>query len=91
MNKGYSISPDVSSTYEAILSASGVRSGLDFIEADNENTLAEQIEITGIAAPTFHEQVRGAYFKKRLEQFSRRDRSEGEGSEWAVYGDRDFR
>jgi len=68
MNKDYSISPDVSSTYEAILGASDVRSGLDFIEADNENTMADQIEITEIAAPTFHEQVRGAYFKQRLEQ-----------------------
>jgi tripeptide aminopeptidase len=71
--RSYSISPEITQVYESILSDPNVQIGLSFIKADSGNTLADQIEISGISAPTFQEHARGAYFKTCLEQLGLED------------------
>lgn len=44
-----------------------VRAALDMIKADNAWTLQQQIELTQIPAPPFHESTRAAEYKRRLE------------------------
>jgi tripeptide aminopeptidase len=51
---------------DLLLSNIQVKEGLEFIKLDNEKTVADQIEITAIPAPTFQEQVRAEYYKTRL-------------------------
>lgn len=43
-----------------------VKTGLAFIEKDNELTISEQIELTEIEAPTFHEKKKGEVYKEKL-------------------------
>jgi tripeptide aminopeptidase len=69
----YFISPGVKKVFENLLGDAQVKSGLDFIKSDNENTLADQIELTEIPAPPFMEDVRADYYKKRLEQLGLKD------------------
>ncbi|MCZ8515230.1 M20/M25/M40 family metallo-hydrolase [Paenibacillus filicis] len=78
------ISGDVKKVFEHLLADPYVNSGLEFIQSDNDQTLADQIEITEIPAPPFKEEVRAEYFKKRLEALGLLDaRMDREGN---VYG-----
>jgi len=77
---------DVAHVYHSMILDAKVQAGLAFIQSDNENTLADQIAITEIPAPTFHEQIRGAYYKKRLEEMGLIDVHADEAGN--VYGTR---
>src|SRR5579884_2272356 len=44
-----------------------IRAALDMIKADNAWTLQQQVELTQIPAPPFHESTRAAEYKRRLE------------------------
>lgn len=61
-----SISREIEQVYERLIANSDVQKGLQFIQADSERTLQEQIEITEIPAPTFEEQVRGEAYQRKL-------------------------
>ena len=54
------------SAFQRLLAAPAVKSALAAIEADDERTLREQIELTEIPAPPFKEAVRAAEYAKRL-------------------------
>jgi tripeptide aminopeptidase len=60
------INPEVEKVFAQLLSDSKVQQGIQFITLENENTLADQIQITEIPAPTFQEQQRAEYYQKRL-------------------------
>lgn len=60
------ITTKVDKTFEQILLNTQVKEGLEFIKLDNERTVADQMELTSIQAPTFQEQARGEYYKTRL-------------------------
>ncbi|KQL54344.1 peptidase M20 [Heyndrickxia shackletonii] len=60
------ITKTVEETFEQILSNTQVKEGLEFIKLDNEKTVAEQMELTAIPAPTFQEEARGEVYKTRL-------------------------
>lgn len=61
-----SISLAVNQVYENLKKDELVAKGLEFLKSSNEATVKEQIELTTIPAPTFQEQVRGEFYKKRL-------------------------
>ncbi len=63
----YQVSAEVTNNYAELLKDAGVNNALAFLKSDQENAIAQQIEITEIPAPTFKEQRRGQYFKSQLE------------------------
>lgn len=69
----YNLSPEVKKYYEQITANDQVKQGLDFIKADHEQTVSEQIDITEIPAPPFKEQLRAEDYKKRLEEVGLKD------------------
>lgn len=52
--------------YATLVAAPSVRKALDFLKADDANTLADQKAIVVIPAPTFKEQRRAEYYLGRL-------------------------
>lgn len=67
MNKTV-IANKVQDVYEILINDKSVKGALEFLQQDNENTVAEQIEFTAIPAPTFDEHVRGQFFLKRFNE-----------------------
>lgn len=60
------LSPIIKRTYETLTANHLVHRGLDFIKADDERTLQDQIEICEIPAPTFKEEARARYYTDQL-------------------------
>lgn len=60
------ITKTVEETIAKILSNTQVKEGLEFIKLENERTVAEQMELTAIPAPTFQEEARREVYKTRL-------------------------
>ncbi|WP_308303510.1 hypothetical protein [Bacillus canaveralius] len=65
-SKDITISAAVDEVIKKLLTKNRVKTGLDFIKLDNDQTLLDQIKLTEIPAPTFQEQQRAAYFENRL-------------------------
>lgn len=62
-----------------------VKQALEFIKAEDERTLKDQIELTEIPAPPFKESVRAAEYQKRLKALGLADaRIDAEGNVIAV-------
>ena len=79
------ISAPVEATFQRVLAAPAVKSALAAIEADDERTLRDQIELTEIPAPPFKEVVRAAAYAKRLQALGFADaRVDKEGNVIAV-------
>jgi acetylornithine deacetylase/succinyl-diaminopimelate desuccinylase-like protein len=77
--------PPVSAATEAafgrLAAQPAVKQALDFIRAEDERTLKDQIELTEIPAPPFKEAVRAAEYLKRLKAAGLADvRIDGEGN-----------
>lgn len=68
VKKVYSPSAEIEKAFEVLLTNAQVKSGLDFLQADNENTAEEQIKLTSIPAPTFAEDERGRFYQQRLNE-----------------------
>ncbi|MEQ1595926.1 MAG: M20/M25/M40 family metallo-hydrolase [Casimicrobium sp.] len=60
------ISAPVEAAFSRMLAAPSVKAALAAIEADDERTLRDQIELTEIPAPPFKEAVKAAEFLKRV-------------------------
>jgi tripeptide aminopeptidase len=67
------ISTELVTVFDKILETSPVKEALQFLEVDNDNTVAEQIHFTAIPAPTFEEEVRGEFFQKRFKELGLKD------------------
>lgn len=77
--------PPINAATEAAFGQLGahaaVRQGLDFIKAEDERTLKDQIELTEIPAPPFKEAARAAEYLKRLKALGLADaRIDAEGN-----------
>lgn len=79
------ISASVEASFKRIQAAPLVIAALAAIEADDERTLRDQIELTEIPAPPFKEAVRAAEYAKRLQALGFADaRVDKEGNVIAV-------
>src|SRR5699024_8591619 len=72
-SENFILSREVEKGYEQIINDSAVKQALQFIQKDHDQTTKDQIKITEIPAPTFHEKERGMYFMDRLKEFSLED------------------
>lgn len=57
----YTVSEKISAAMGALTGSEAVRSALEFLKQDHERCVREQVEITRIPAPTYHEAERAAY------------------------------
>lgn len=81
----YVLSDNTKAVYERLMATPAVKQGLDFLLADDANTLAEQIEICEIPAPPFKEEVRAAEYMKRLAALGLKDvQQDAEGNVFGV-------
>lgn len=79
------IAAPVDAAFHRLLAAPAIVSALATIEADDERTLREQIELTEIPAPPFKEAARAAEYAKRLRALGFADaRVDPEGNVIAV-------
>ncbi len=79
------ISAAVEQTFQRLVAAPSIRAALAAIEADDERTLREQIELTEIPAPPFKEAVKAAEFLKRVRALGFADsRIDAEGNVIAI-------
>lgn len=62
----YSLTPAVEDTFRSLVGSAAVQQGLQFIAADDANTLKDQRTICEIPAPPFQEKMRGEYYRQRL-------------------------
>jgi acetylornithine deacetylase/succinyl-diaminopimelate desuccinylase-like protein len=69
----YSVAPETQAVYDKLAADAAVKKALDYIKADDANTLNEQKTICEIPSPPFKEQVRAADYKKRLEAVGVKD------------------
>lgn len=69
----YAVSPAVAEAYARLKALPAVQKGLDFLKADQANTVQEQRQICEIPAPPFEERVRAMDFQKRLAALGLRD------------------
>ncbi|OWA33357.1 peptidase M20 [Saccharibacillus sp. O16] len=60
------VSEAVTRVIDTLTQQDAVRQALDFLEADNDSTTEEQIELTEIEAPTFEEAEKGRVFARKL-------------------------
>src|SRR5688500_1632925 len=83
--KAQSAPPPINAATEAafarLTAHAAVKTGLDFIRAEDERTLKDQIELTEIPAPPFKEAARAAEYLKRLKALGLADaRMDAEGN-----------
>lgn len=64
--KTAAITEKVEQVYKKLAQNEQVKKALAFLKEDNEATTEEQIELTEIEAPTFEEDEKGKWYKKRL-------------------------
>ena len=62
----YQVSAKVQALFEQVLELDEVKKAMAFVEADAEQSIEEQIALTLIEAPTFHEAERAQAFAKYL-------------------------
>jgi len=72
-------SPRVRSQFEAMMKLEKVRKVLDFIKADERNSIDELKELVLIEAPTHHEEKRAAVFAQKLKDLGLEDVHTGRG------------
>ena len=66
LDKDYRLACITKNAYAALGANHKIRGGLDFIEADDERTLKDQVTICEIPAPTFGEEARADYYMRQL-------------------------
>ena len=79
------INPATEAVFVKLTGHAGVNKAVDFIKADDERTLKDQIELTEIPSPPFKEAVRALEYQKRLKALGLTDaRIDAEGNVIAV-------
>jgi len=77
--------PQTEAAFVKLTAHAGVKQAVDFLRADDERTLKDQIELTEIPAPPFKEMVRAQEYQKRLKALGLGDaRIDAEGNVIAV-------
>lgn len=67
------LKPGIVETIKELAKDEKVKNALEFLKADNDTTTNEQIELTGIEAPTFDEWTRGKVYQEKLQQLGVQD------------------
>ena len=62
----YTVSEKISGAMGAITGSEAVKKALEFLQQDHERCVREQVEITKIPAPTYHEERRAAYMTEQF-------------------------
>jgi len=62
----YQVNPKVQALFDQVLGLEEVKKAMDFIEADAEQSIEDQIALTLIEAPTFHEAERAQAYAEYL-------------------------
>jgi len=62
----YNVSPTVEQAFQSLLSNEQIKKGLEFIKNDNDQTTQQQMDITLVPAPSFHEHGRTESFQELL-------------------------
>ena len=62
----YQVNPKVQALFDQVLGLEEVKKAMDFIEADAEQSIEDQIALTLIEAPTFHEAARAQAYAEYL-------------------------
>ena len=65
--------PEIIETVKALAIDERIKKALEFLEVDNDATTNEQIELTGIEAPTFEEWTRGKVYQEKLRRLGIED------------------
>ncbi|MCQ4088275.1 M20/M25/M40 family metallo-hydrolase [Saccharibacillus sp. JS10] len=60
------LSEEIVQAFDVLKKQDSVRHAFDFLEADNDRTTEEQIELTEVEAPTFEETEKGKLFARKL-------------------------
>lgn len=77
--------PQTEAAFVKLTAHAGIKQAVDFLRADDERTLKDQIELTEIPAPPFKEMVRAQEYQKRLKALGLSDaRIDAEGNVIAV-------
>ena len=77
----YAPGAEVSRAYAGITARPEVQQALEFIKADQDQTIADQRELCEIPAPPFMEQARGRQYRKRLAELGLKDvQTDAEGN-----------
>lgn len=64
---------DMAAVFKKLMLDEKVQKALTFLKEDNDFTTKEQIELTGIEAPTFQEQTRGKVYQEKLMELDIQD------------------
>ena len=67
------LTDEVEEVFKLLLANEQVKKSLSFLEEDNDFTTEEQIELTGIEAPTFQEFQRGEAYHQKLHKLGIKD------------------
>ena len=62
--KNYEVDATVKGVYERLRASVSVQRGVNFLAADHQNTISEQIAINEVPAPPFQEQERAGSTKR---------------------------
>ncbi|MCM2676972.1 M20/M25/M40 family metallo-hydrolase [Alkalicoccobacillus plakortidis] len=80
----YKLDKEIETVFSHLHDHQDVKKGLEFLEADQAQTLKEQIELAEISAPPFAETNRALAYKKKLEELGLEEvKQDAEGN---VYG-----
>jgi len=86
MANEYKVSDVVREVYAKFQASPQVQQGIDFLQADHQNTIADQIKINEVPAPPFHEKERAKYYQELLAATGLSEvREDGEGNVFGVY------
>ena len=69
----YQVSAKIQKLFDDVTALPEVQKALDFIEKDADNSIAEQIELTEIESPTFHEETRAKAYCQKLAELGLQD------------------
>ncbi len=69
----YSLKPEIQALMDQITGMESVQKALAFLKEDHENSIAEQLELVQIPAPTFHEEKRAEYMAAKFRELGLTD------------------
>jgi len=69
----YIMNPENKALMDQIIGLESVQKALEYLKADHENSIAEQIELVQIPAPTFHEEKRAEWMVAKFKELGLTD------------------
>ncbi len=86
MGEGYKVSAAVQQVYSKLTTDAMVQTGIDFLAADHQQTIEDQIAINQVTAPPFQETQRALYYMDKLRGLGLDDvQQDAEGNVFGVF------